>query len=520
MDQNDDFSSRAKLDNGEKPKRVNKDPFATTGEDLKKIDGLSSNFKRKATRLIKSWGEGQDGTGTKQLIPEMSMVSAYGLFDVVIPPYNLDEFASFYESSFANHAAVDAKVSNIVGLGYHFDLSMKTMERLEQAESEEQLMRAHRKLERQKYEIIEWLESTNDDETFTHVLEKVWTDYESVGNGYLEIGRKVTGEIGYIGHIPATTIRVRRLKDGFVQIVNQYAVFFRNFQDTKTPNPIGGDTRPNEIIHFKNYTPRNSYYGIPDVLAAATSVIGDQLAGRYNIDYFENKAVPRYIVTLKGAKLSIDAEDKLFRFLQSGLRGQSHRTLYIPLPGDSPDNKVEFKMDPIENGVQEGSFEKYRRSNKDDILMAHQTPISKVGGGQGISIAAALAQDRTFKEQVARPAQRMLEKILNRIIAEKTDMFKFKLNELTLTDEQTQSQIDERYLKTQVVVPNEVRTRMGLPMRDGGQEPIVLSAQQRAESAAQIRGSRERDTQRENNASDSPGTTSGRNPGGQGRSSQ
>jgi hypothetical protein len=57
-------------------------------------------------------------------------------------------------------------------------------------------------------------------------------------------------------------------------------------------------------------------------------------------------------------------------------------------------------------------------------------------------------------------------------------------------------------------------------MRDGGQEPIILSAQQRAESAAQLRGTRERDSERANNASDSPSTTSGRNPGGEGRSSQ
>jgi PBSX family phage portal protein len=520
MDQIEPYEFRAKIDNGEKLSKGKKDPFSITGEELKKFGGLHPNFKRKISRLSKSWGEGLEGTGSKQIIPEMEMISAYGLFDVIIPPYNLDELASFYESSFANHSAINAKVANIVGLGYHFDISNRTMERLEMADSEDQLQRAHRKLERQKNELMDWIESTNKDETFTNVLEKVWTDYESVGNGYMEIGRKVTGEIGYIGHIPATTVRVRRLKDGYVQIVNQYAVFFRNFQDRKTPNPIGGDNRPNEIIHFKKYSPRNSFYGVPDILSAASSLIGDQLASRYNIDYFENKAVPRYIVTLKGARLSIDSEDKLFRFLQSGLRGQNHRTLYLPLPGDSPDNKVEFKMEPIENGIQEGSFEKYRKSNKEDILMAHQTPISKVGGGQGMSIAAALANDRTFKEQVARPAQRMMEKVINKIISEKTDMFKFKLNELTLTDEVTQSQIDERYLKTQVVVPNEVRTRMGLPMRDGGQEPVQLSAQQRAEVAEQLRGNRARDTERSNNASDSPGTSTGRNAGGEGRASQ
>jgi len=227
--------------------------------------------------------------------------------------------------------------------------------------------------------------------------------------------------------------------------------------------------------------------------------------------------VPRYIVTLKGAKLSVDAEDKLFRFLQSGLKGQNHRTLYIPLPGDTGDNKVEFNMEPIENGVQEGSFEKYRKSNREDILMAHQTPISKVGGGQGMSIAAALASDRTFKEQVARPAQRTLEKVINKIVKEKTDMFNFKLNEFTLTDENTQSQIDERYLKTQVIVPNEVRQRMGMPVRDGGQSPVELTAQQRAEARTQISGNRQRDTERQNNATDSSATETGRNPGGEGR---
>jgi PBSX family phage portal protein len=344
------------------------------------------------------------------------------------------------------------------------------------------------------------------------------TDYEATGNGYIEIGRKNTGEIGYIGHIPATTVRVRRMRDGYVQIVNQRVVYFKNFQDKKTINPVTADSRPNELIHIKKYSPKNTYYGVPDVVSAATSVVGDQLAARYNIDYFENKAVPRYIVTLKGAKLSSEAEDKLFRFLQSGLRGQNHRTLYIPLPGDGPDNKVEFKMEPVENGIQEGSFDKYRTSNVHDILMAHQVPISKVGSDPGSSIASALVSDRTFKEQVARPAQKNLEKTINKLIKEKTDILLLKFNELTLTDENTQSQIDERYLRAQVVVPNDIRPRLGLPVVPQGDAPVVMTPQQRAEQNAQMAGTRERDQQRTAQASDSTATTTGRNPGGEGRS--
>ena len=507
----------ARIDNIVKSDIEKKDSFNTSSELVKSYNGLSPNFKRRAARLSKVY-TGADGTGSKQLFPEQDVSIAYGLFDVVVPPYNLDELAYFYESSYANHSAISAKVANIVGLGYSFIPTDRTIERLEQAENEDQLMRAQRKIERAKAMLSEWLEEMNDEDTFTHVLEKVYTDVESTGNGYIEIGRTTAGEIGYIGHIPSTTVRVRRLRDGYLQIVNQRVVFFKNFQDVNGVNPITVDTRPNELIHIKKYSPKTSYYGVPDIVSAANSMVGDQLAGKYNVDYFENKAVPRYIVTLKGAKLSVDAEDKLFRFLQSGLRGQNHRTLYIPLPGDSTENKVEFKMDPIENQVQEGSFDRYRKSNRDDILMAHQVPFSKVGSSQGISIASALVSDRTFKEQVARPAQRNLEKTLNKIVKEKTDMLIFKFNELTLTDEQTQSQIDERYLRTQVVVPNEVRQRMGLPVREGASEPIVLGPQQRAEIAAQTRGTRERDRQRTDNASDSETTTTGRNPGGEGRS--
>lgn len=518
METGKDIDLVARLDREVKKATSLVDPFAVDAEIAKQFDGLDANFKRRMTRKMSKAWTGVDDAKSKQLIPLQDITTAYGLFDVIIPPYNLDELATFYETSFANHAAINAKAANIVGLGYHFELSSGTKEKLEEATSDDQLMRAYAKIERGKEDLKNWLEERNDEDTFSHVLEKMLIDLESTGNGYIEIGRTVTGEIGYIGHIPATTIRVRRLRDGYVQIVNQQTVFFKNFQDKNKSNPVTSDPRPNELIHFKKYTPKNSYYGIPDGLAASYSIVGDQLAARYNVDYFENKAVPRYIVTLKGGKLSNESEEKLFRFLQSGLRGQNHRTLFLPLPGDTVDNKVEFDMKPIESGIQDGSFERYRKSNREDILMSHQMPMSKVGSAAGVSIAAALAADRTFKEQVARPAQRNIEKVLNKIIKEKTNMFILKLDELTLTDENTQSQIDERYLKMQVVVPNEVRQRLGMTLRPDGQETVQLGPQQRAEMLAQTRGTRQRDVERQNNATDSPNSPSGRNPGGEGRS--
>ena len=507
------------------------DPFKKSWDELKEYSGLDLNFKRRTARNLSKMqatnaymdsalavNSGTGNAQSKAINPGMVFRNAYGLFDVITPPYDLYELANYYDTSFANHAAIDAKVENTVGLGYDFVISDKTTLKLEAEEDQEKVARARKRIEKLKIQLRDWLEGLNHDESFSSVMEKVFTDVHATGNGYLEIGRTVTGEIGYVGHIPTTTIRVRRLHDGFVQVIGNKVVYFRNFGATNA-NPITDDKRPNEIIHIKEYSPLNTFYGVPDVIAAMPSLLGDALASQYNIDYFQNKAVPRYVVTLKGAQLSAESEDKLFRFLQTGLKGQSHRTLYIPLPGDSETNKVEFEMKPIENGVQEGSFSVYRKQNRDDILVAHQVPLSKLGGGDSGAIAASLAQDRTFKEQVARPAQRNLEKILNKIIREKTDILELKFNELTLTDELAQSQILTNYVKNQIMVPNEARNVLNLPEREDGDKPVVPTARQATDAKANNQQNRTRDAQRQQEQADNSATTSGRNPKGEGRAS-
>jgi PBSX family phage portal protein len=490
------------------------DPFGIGIDELKKVRGLGTNFKRKVNRDFAKSFTGKDGSGTQQNLLQ-SAVTGYAMFDLVQPVYNLEYLSQIYEVSTYNYAAINAKVANIVGLGYSFMETRKTNDAIDAISDDKQLDRARRKLNKLKQDLQDWLDATNDEDTFTETLIKVYTDLEATGNGYIEVGRTTGGDIGYIGHIPAKTMRVRRLRDGFMQLLYGKAVFFRNFGDTETVNPIGeSEDRPNEIIHLKKYTPMNNYYGIPDIVAAQMSLAGNEFAGRYNLDYFENKAVPRYIITVKGAKLSPESERKLLEFFQVGLKGKNHRSLYIPLPADTQDNKVEFKMEPVEAGAQESSFNIYRQSNRDEILLAHRVPINKIGVPEGVSLANARDADKTFKEQVCRPAQMRLEKRINSIIEEKTDALKIKFEELTLTDEDTQSQIDERYLRMQVITPNEVRIRKGLIPVDGGDEMVELKPQQAADQKATAGKTRARDSERSAASSDKVGE--GRNAKGDG----
>lgn len=492
------------------------DVFSSRIEDSKVLKGVGPNFKRKVTTELRKYRRGTEGQAESKAINEETFITGYDAFDVVEPPYNLEYLSKLYELSSPHYAAVNAKVANIVGLGYKLvenTLSKRNLERAADAKnSKAKVENLRRNLAQHKEDVIESLEGFNEEDTFTETLIKVWRDYEVTGNGYIEVGRKKDGKIGYVGHIPAQTVRIRRKRDGFVQMSGFKVQFFANFGYANDKNPLGGD-KPNEIIHLKRYSPTSTFYGVPDVVAAKQAIAGNEFASRYNLDYFENKAVPRYAIILKGARLGATAEDSLLSFFETSLKGQNHRSIYIPLPGDTAENKVEFKLQAIEAGTQDSSFNNYRKANIADILMAHRVPISKVSVAEGASLAIARDADKTFKEQVCAPEQRIAEKKINRIVKDLTDAFDFKLNEMTLTDENTQSQIYERYRKTGVLTGNEVRIELGYPTIDGGDALVDLNAKAAPASAGNT--SRERDATRSANATDSAGEA--RNPKGDGR---
>ena len=107
-----------------------------------------------------------------------------------------------------------------------------------------------------------------------------------------------------------------------------------------------------------------------------------------------------------------------------------------------------------------------------------------------------------------------VKKKINNIFDEKTDALILKFNELTLTDEDTQSKIDERYLRMQVITPNEVRIRKGMIPIEGGDKVVDLQAQA-AEVRAQAGNTRQRSQDRQATSPDISGE--GRNAKGDGR---
>lgn len=448
------------------------DPFKNVpiGPQSQKIKGRYYRLKKK--------NEGTDGTESKYNDP--LAVNAYGLFDTIEPPFSFELLAQLYTENATHNAAINARVMATVGLGYKWTHTMKAKQKIEKAtakagnESED---RARLELQKEEQMIEEIFDSFHEEETFIETLMKIWLDVRATGNGFMEIGRNRSGKIGYVGHIPSPLIRVRRKRDGFVQlqVSNQKAVFFRNFQDKETADPINDDPNPNEIIHFKSYSPTNNWYGVPDCISALTAIIGDKFAKEYNIDYFENKSVPRYAIILKGAKLSNAAKKNLVQYFRHEVKGNNHGTLIIPLPS-SIGHEADIKFEKLEDGIQDASFDKYRKSNRDDIVIAHRVPPTKIGIYESSNLAVSRDADKTFKTQVVGPDQTVIERRINRLVKEFTDFLQFELDQMDIIDDDLRSKINDRYLRDGVITRNEVREDMGLPAIGGLSEPLTYPA--------------------------------------------
>jgi PBSX family phage portal protein len=489
------------------------DPFSKGIEGQREFGGLSMGSKRRLTNEIKKVHQGTGGARSKAKYREQ--ISGYDWWDVVPPLYNLEHLALLPEKSTVHHSAVLAKVAAVVSVGYNLIESDTTLDRIEEAglaDDTKELEFIRNKVSRMRTKYLKWLEKVNEEDTFTEVLEKWITDYESLGVGALEIGRTVSGEVGYIGHIPAHTIRPRKDRDGYVQIVDEKVTFFRNFGDSTTVDPIGDDDMPNEIIYLKKYTPRSTYYGIPDIIPALNAVAGIEFAKQYNVDYFENKAVPRYMIIVKGTKLSREAEKRIVDFFQQNIKGKHHRAVLIPLPPGAGDAEIEIK--PVEADIQDASFSRYIEMGRDEILMAHRVPLTKVGQTADINLAVARDADRTFKESVVRPLQDKVETYINYIISEKTNVVSFNLKELSLVDEETQATIHQVYHTLGIVSTNEVRANIGKKSIEGGDEFVNVmdrSAEQ-AEATSQATDGRARERSERRSGPDSANSDKGRKP--------
>ncbi|GAA1280041.1 hypothetical protein GCM10009725_30290 [Aeromicrobium tamlense] len=238
--------------------------------------------------------------------------------------------------------------------------------------------------------------------TPSKVLKLGRQDYHGIGWTSLEILTKNNGEPAGLAHVPSKTTRVRKVETdgeqivrgrGYVQRRGGRTRFFGEAGDRwgddsifvdRVTGRIGSevDNPANELLYIPNESPLALYYGIPAWVSEIQTMIADQEIKEYNIDFFDNNAIPYVAIIVKNGELTQSSRESLQEMIH-GMNDQPHRTVILEVKKlvDDGDFRTEggqpadIEIEPL--GVTQNedmAFSNFREMNEHDIAKVHGVP--------------------------------------------------------------------------------------------------------------------------------------------------
>lgn len=259
------------------------------------------------------------------------------------------------------------------------------------------------------------------------VLSSVAEDYWQTGNGYIEVVR-VGGTITGLHHIPSRYIYVNVEDD---QYHMHYEVLghgmgnvftsgdrifaaFGDMDDFKIRRNIPGDTRDSEVIHFRKPTSQSRWYGVPDWLSAVAGIELVQCLHQFQYDFFQNRAVPEFMLFLLGQNIGKENWDALISSLEANMgNGNSHKSLAMNIT--DPNMKVQLERLGLDKGGED-SFKDLNDSLALEVVTAHRVPPLLAGIQIPGKLGAAneiVSTMKAFQALVIGPGQKVFETTLN-----------------------------------------------------------------------------------------------------------
>lgn len=230
-------------------------------------------------------------------------------------------------------------------------------------------------------------------EGFALELSRAVQDFLDAGTGYLEVIRNPEKAIVGINWIPYEDLAVATIKDvdGKTRIVynyksqtqgagggvRRYSMFGLNnrqwvFDTFYKNDPNFKIENVSEVISFKEPSNKSKYYGYPGWLSAASLVTLLALSLQYKSDFYTNRGVLAYILSIVGP---IDADDwkKIKEAVQGSVGGGNNfRNMAINIPAAE---HTKVQLDKLASTDKtELQFAKDLEVYAQNIVSAHRVP--------------------------------------------------------------------------------------------------------------------------------------------------
>ena len=312
------------------------------------------------------------------------------------------------------------------------------------------------------------------------------TDFGALGNAFIEITRGVSGDVRGLYHVPAYTMwrlapppENTKPRGDYVQIVGGQFVYFREFGTKVEDYQPYKEQRPNEMVHLREYTPSNAWYGMPRIWSALFAALSNRLQHLNTIEFFEDKGISRYMLLMDGAFNMVDPknQEKLTAYLNSLMEVRSNKVILIGSPPETTSHLEELRTD-----LKFDEYDVVRSANRDEICRVHGVPpriVSIVASGSLGGTGEGETQFDMFKSLVVRPRQRAYERLFNQVFFSQYDRrrsaWSMRFNEIDLTDFQKKAQALSVLVRNAMMTPNQAKSELGLPGigEEGNQNFII-----------------------------------------------
>jgi PBSX family phage portal protein len=367
-------------------------------------------------------------------------------------PYNMEMLADLHEENTWHYRCCQAKAQVVTG---DYRIVPVREEYAEETEEKEKLEAFLRRC-------------NENNESAYDVFEKMWIDYEALGNLYVELVYPQSGgNLIEMYHLPAYTTKIvthdeyGRVRTYKSEGAAKAAVKFNDANLLSAPVYENA----NFVAHIPNYYLKSDFYGTPDFLPALMAASLDASAMGYNDNFFSNATIPGLLIHTTGGALTNPQKSDIVQYIRSHAKGKDnwHKTLFI-----STRKNVELKVEKLFSEIRDASFSKMRSENRDEIIAAHGVPPRMVGvmsAGQLGGTGEGFAQMSIFDRLTVSPRQRRFANFINTNIVRAigVEKWKIKFQGLDLTDSSVQADYVTKLTSAKVMKINEGREILGLP---------------------------------------------------------
>jgi len=299
--------------------------------------------------------------------------------------------------------------------------------------------------------LLDLLAQVNPFTTKFEMLDMSQTYQELLGNTYWYKARgETTGKVKELW----------QLRPDWVTVVEDETDFIKEYK-YRIPNGAVKIFRPQDIIHIKQPNPKSAFYGQPTVKAAMDVIRTSIFATRWNMNFFNNSAIPEALLVTK-SKMDDDEKKELRKKWTAQYGGYKNAHKLGILTGEA----VTYQQ--LTTSMRDMEFTKLTETTTQQILTAFGVP-KAILGIQGMNRAEADAQIYAFLSETIEPkVRRLVEKLNEYLVPEFGDDLYLDFDDPTPENRKV---IVEEYasaLTNKWMLINEVRDKEGLLPIDGG----------------------------------------------------